>query len=66
MNRFEKTERDGRRLEKFVKFFIAFVFVMIILGWIGYGLVAMYIVKNPDAIGGWIGELFNSMVEGDK
>ncbi|MER1998818.1 MAG: hypothetical protein ABS882_03515 [Lysinibacillus sp.] len=66
MNRLDKMRKDGERLEKFVKFFIGFVFVMIILGWIGYGVIAMYIVKNPDAIGGWVGELFNSMMEGNK
>lgn len=57
MNRFEKMRKDGERLEKFVKFFIAFVFVAIILSWVGQGLIAAYLVKNPDVIGNWIGEL---------
>ena len=66
MNRLDKMRKDGERLEKFVKFFIGFVFVMIILSWIGYGVIAVFILKNPDAIGGWVGELFNSMMEGNK
>ncbi|MFF5993693.1 hypothetical protein AAGS61_02910 [Lysinibacillus sp. KU-BSD001] len=57
MNNFEKMRKEGERLEKFVKWFIAFVFVMIILSWIGQGLIAAYFIKNPDAIGGWIGDL---------
>lgn len=64
MNRFEKMQKDGERLEKFVKFFIGFVFIMIILSWIGYAVVAIFILKNPDAIGGWVGELLGSMLGG--
>lgn len=58
MSRLDKMRKDGERLEKLVKLFIGFVFVMIILGWIGYGVVAMFILKNPDTIGSWFGELF--------
>lgn len=66
MNRFEKMERDGKRLEKFVKYFIGFVFVMTILSWIGYGVAAVFIIKNPDTIGGWVGELIKPFLEGNK
>lgn len=63
MREFERMQKQGRRLEKFVKWFIAFVFIMIVISWIGYGVVAMYFINNPDSIGNWFSELIKGFSE---
>lgn len=42
-----------------MKWFIAFVFVIILIGWMGQGLIITYFIKNPDVVGGWIGKLID-------
>lgn len=57
MSEFKRMQKQGERLEKFVKGFIAFVFIMIIVSLIAQGIIVTYFIKNPDSIGSWIGEL---------
>ncbi|MGE7840627.1 hypothetical protein ACQKNX_07540 [Lysinibacillus sp. NPDC093712] len=54
-------KRKSSGLEKFVKFFIAFVFILMIVMMIGQGLIVTYFIKNPDSIGSWIGGLLKGI-----
>ncbi len=59
MNEFERMKKQGKRLEKFIKLFILFVFIAILIGWAIQIVVGVYFVKNPESIGNWLGQLFN-------
>ena len=54
-------KRKSSGIEKFAKFFIGFVFILMILMFIGQGFIITYFVKNPDSIGSWVGELLKGL-----
>ena len=54
-------KRKSSGLEKFVKFFIGFVFILMILMIVGQGFIVTYFIKNPDSIGSWIGDLLKGL-----
>lgn len=59
MSEFERMKKQGEQLEKFVKWFLVFVFIAIFIGWIVQVTVGVYFIKNPDSIGSWFGQFFN-------
>ena len=64
-SRFERTQRMGDWMFKFVAFFIGLVFVAIIALWIGYGFIAYKAIEaGPAAIGEKVGEFLKGVEDG--
>ncbi|MGG2081685.1 hypothetical protein [Lysinibacillus pakistanensis] len=58
MSEFERMKKQSEQLEKFVKWFLVFVFIAILIGWIVQVTIGVYFIKNPDSIGSWFGQIF--------
>ncbi|WP_341323392.1 hypothetical protein NSQ62_07930 [Solibacillus sp. FSL H8-0523] len=61
MVKYQRVQNRSSRTRKFVKWFITFVGILMIVGVITEVVVIAYFVKNPDLIGSWIGKLIRGL-----
>lgn len=60
---FERIRKQGIHLERYVRWFVIFVFVAIVFAWIGQMFIAGYFVDNPEILGSWIGDLIHGFYQ---
>ena len=63
MDKHKRISANSSRLEKFVKSFIVFVAIIVIVAFIAQAIIVAYFFYNPDSIGSWVGKLIRGFEE---